>query len=170
VEQGHLYQKADGYVWKNGTFSTPVDVFLCPSDDSAPANHRYQGWLATSNYAGNWLIFGKEKSRIVNIIDGTSNTVMVAERYQLCKGTPCAWGYPGIYYWTPMYAHYSQGRFQTTPARAECNPALAQTPHPAGISIAMADGSSRTVAPTVSPQTWWAATTPDGGEILPNDW
>jgi hypothetical protein len=59
---------------------------------------------------------------------------MLTERYQMCHDTPCAWGYPGIYYWAPMYAHYSQGRFQATPSQKDCDPALPQTPHPGGIS------------------------------------
>jgi hypothetical protein len=170
IEQNGLYQNAQGNVWKNGTYSTPVDLFLCPSDDSPPANHRYQNWLATSNYAANWQLFGQAGIGFAQITDGTSATVMLAERYQVCKETPCAWGYPGIYYWTPMYAHYSQGRFQTTPSQTECDPALAQTPHPTGISVGMADGSARTVSPTVSPQTWWAAATPSANDVLGNDW
>jgi type II secretory pathway pseudopilin PulG len=170
IEENNLYQSAKGYVWKNGTYSTKVNIYLCPSDESAPADNRYKNWLATTNYAGNWLIFGKEGMTIVKILDGTSNTVMLTERYQMCHDTPCAWGYPGVYYWAPMYAHYSQGRFQTTPSQKDCDPALPQTPHPSGISVGIADGSVRTVAPTVSPQTWWAATTPDGGEVLGPDW
>jgi hypothetical protein len=36
--------------------------------------------------------------------------------------------------------------------------------------VALADGSVRTVAPTVSPYTFWAACTPDGNESLGPDW
>ena len=34
----------------------------------------------------------------------------------------------------------------------------------------MADGSVRNVAATISQYTFWAAVTPDGGEVLGNDW
>jgi hypothetical protein len=36
--------------------------------------------------------------------------------------------------------------------------------------VGMVDGSVRTVSGSVSPRTYWAAVTPDGGETLGNDW
>jgi hypothetical protein len=36
--------------------------------------------------------------------------------------------------------------------------------------VALCDGSVRTVAPTVSQYTFWAACTPAGGEVLGSDW
>jgi prepilin-type N-terminal cleavage/methylation domain-containing protein len=62
-------------------------------------------------------------------------------------------------------------RPRTTPLHAdECDPALPQSPHTEGMLIAMADGSTRTVSPRVSPETFWAAVTPAGGEVLGSDW
>jgi prepilin-type N-terminal cleavage/methylation domain-containing protein len=52
----------------------------------------------------------------------------------------------------------------------ECDTTVPQTPHPAGMLIALFDGSVRTVRPGVSPETFWAAVTPAGGEVLGNDW
>jgi prepilin-type processing-associated H-X9-DG protein len=166
LEQNDLYQKAGGFVWQNGTYSARVPTLLCPSDGSAPADNKYKNWLATSSYAGNWLIFGTEGKRFADITDGTSNTLMFAERYQMCNGTPCAWGYPGLYYWAPQFAYYSQGPFQVTPAEGQCDPARAQTPHPGGISVAMADGSAHTFGDKVSPQVWWYLCTPNGNEVV----
>ena len=37
-------------------------------------------------------------------------------------------------------------------------------------NVALADGSVRAVANGISQATWWAACTPDGGEVLGNDW
>jgi len=34
----------------------------------------------------------------------------------------------------------------------------------------MRDGSVRTLSPTISAKTYWAATNPAGGEVLANDW
>ena len=34
----------------------------------------------------------------------------------------------------------------------------------------LADGSLRTLAPSMSGATWWAAVTPTGGEVLGPDW
>ncbi len=171
VEQANLYEKARGYVWEKGIFSTVVPLFVCPSDGSAPANHVHQNWLATSSYAANWLVFGEHGANMpATFADGTSNTIVFTERYRLCRGTPCGWGYPGLSDWTPTFAYLSAGKFQVTPADAECNPALPQSPHPGGIQASLGDGSVRFVADTISPQTWWHACTPAGGEPLGEDW
>jgi hypothetical protein len=36
--------------------------------------------------------------------------------------------------------------------------------------VALADGSVRTISPTISEWTFWAACTPDGNEALGSDW
>jgi prepilin-type N-terminal cleavage/methylation domain-containing protein len=169
LEQGNVYEGAKGSVWNNQTQAVRVALFLCPSDPSAPAKNLYKGWLATSSYAGNWQLFGDKGRQIATITDGTSITIMFTERYQMCKGNPCGWAYPAKYYWAPMFAYYGQGKFQTTPAAGVCDPALAQTPHPKGIQVGMADGSARVISPSISAQTWWYACTPAGGESLGSD-
>jgi hypothetical protein len=36
--------------------------------------------------------------------------------------------------------------------------------------VVFADGSVRTISPTVHPNTFWAAVTSAGGEVLSGDW
>jgi hypothetical protein len=49
-----------------------------------------------------------------------------------------------------------------------CNPVMASTAHAGGIVVCMADGSCRTIGPSIDPITWWALCTPQSGEpILP---
>ncbi|HMF16570.1 MAG TPA: DUF1559 domain-containing protein [Gemmataceae bacterium] len=170
LEQDNLFRQAEGSVWKNGTMGKPVPIFLDGRDKSAPPGNRYKGWLATSNYAANWLIFKESGATFANITDGTSNTIALTERYQMCHGQPCAWGYSSIYTWTPMFAYYSQGKFQIAPTQEECNPALPQSMDKSGIHVALMDGSARLVGENISSETWWAACTPNGGEILGADW
>jgi hypothetical protein len=169
VEQDNLFRRAEGSVWKHGTLGMPLPIFLDPRDKSAPPGNRYKGWLATSNYAGNWLIFEKSGATLL-VPDGTSNTIALTERYQMCNGNPCAWGYSSLYYWAPMFAYYNQGKFQNAPKQEECNPALAQAIDKGGIHVALLDGSARTVTEQISSETWWAACTPNGGEVLGQDW
>jgi prepilin-type processing-associated H-X9-DG protein len=155
-----------------------VKIFICPDDKTSPQGGRFKGWLATSNYAGNFLVFGDPATRSLNgtnrypasIKDGTANTIMFTERFQVCNGTPCGWGYAALNYPAPMFAFYSQARFQVQPAASECDPARPQSPHADLINVGMADGSARAVPGTVSPQTWWYACTPDGNDVLGNDW
>jgi prepilin-type N-terminal cleavage/methylation domain-containing protein len=53
---------------------------------------------------------------------------------------------------------------------ATCDWTRASTPHDGGIQTGLADGSVRTVTSSVSPATWFAAFTPNGGEVLASDW
>ena len=59
---------------------------------------------------------------------------------------------------------------QPTPFLGNCDPTRAATAHPGGILVGLADGSVRTLAPSMSGDTWWAAVTPTGGEVLGSDW
>jgi prepilin-type N-terminal cleavage/methylation domain-containing protein len=56
------------------------------------------------------------------------------------------------------------------PFLGNCDPVRASTGHTAGIQVAMGDASVRTVAQGLSPNTWWFACTPSGGEVLGSDW
>jgi type II secretory pathway pseudopilin PulG len=170
IEQGNLYQRAEGQVWKNGTYGEVIRVYLDARDKSAPPDNKYQGWLATTNYAANWMVFKQGGASIPRTFrDGTSNTFVFSERYQMCNGTPSAWGYASLYYWAPMFAYYSKGKFQLAPTQDDCDPALAQAIDKRGIHAAMGDGSARFVSPNVSPQTWWFACDPADGNPLGDD-
>jgi prepilin-type N-terminal cleavage/methylation domain-containing protein len=54
-------------------------------------------------------------------------------------------------------------------SRPVCNHYLAQTPHPGGMLVALADGSVRQLRPNINPAVYWGAVTPAGGEVL-TDW
>ena len=72
-----------------------IKSFLCPSDPSAPAgNGRGTGLdtVATANYAANPLAFTSGAGIPKSFPDGTSNTLLFAERYQVCNGTWFYWG------------------------------------------------------------------------------
>jgi type II secretory pathway pseudopilin PulG len=59
--------------------------------------------------------------------------------------------------------------FQLRPAPREADMRLPQTPFSAGLPVALFDGSVRTVRPGVSPEVFWSAVTPAGGEVAPLD-
>lgn len=52
----------------------------------------------------------------------------------------------------------------------DCRLSIPQTPNAGGMSVAMFDGSVRTLAPNISETTFWGAVTPNGGETLGDDW
>jgi prepilin-type N-terminal cleavage/methylation domain-containing protein len=68
--------------------ATPVKLFLCPSDSSNPSGQQNHsaGSYASTNYAGNVMVVNpRGQGSIVSAMpNGTSNTVMVAERIQNC--------------------------------------------------------------------------------------
>ena len=51
-----------------------------------------------------------------------------------------------------------------------CDKRLASTGHTGGMNVALADGSVRFLNQAITPATWWAACTPEGGEALGGDW
>jgi hypothetical protein len=152
--------------------SQPVKIYTCPKDQTGSPGGVYQQWLGTTSYAGNWLVFGtKGGARIpATFQDGTSQTIMYTERYQVCHEIPCGWGYPVLAYSAPVFAYYTEAKFQVHPDQDQCDPALPQSIHPKGIQVAMADASVRLVSNGISPQTWWYACTPAGNDILGADW
>jgi len=132
------------------------------------------------------------------ITDGTSNTIFFAEKFRTCYGDGTT-GYASLWghgAWNvPYQATFAYGssdgltgytnnsglvgvvgpdsKFQTIPPRRfspDCNPMITQALHGSVILVGMGDGSVRTVSAGVSGQTWWWATTPNGGEVLGSDW
>jgi len=101
--------------------------------------------------------------------DGTSNTLLFAEKYARCGAGGSLWGQPTADSWMPVFAAWSYEPFQTRPSAAECDPLRASTPFSGAIQVALADASVRGVRAGISAPTWRAACTPDGGEP-PADW
>jgi hypothetical protein len=153
-----------------------------------------------ASYAANAELFRTPVTLSTGIADGTSNTIMYAEHYAVCRklhqhalvqllGPPIAIGqifrratfadrdygkleaYPVTQGNSPVSTSSRPGlTFQVAPRLDECDPGLASTPHSAGILVGLVDGSVRTVSRNVSETTFWGAVTPNGGEVLGNDW
>src|SRR5262249_3114402 len=66
------------------------------------------------------------------------------------------------------------GFFQLQPspwlAPGGCKPGGASTGHTGGILVVLGDGSVRSCAASMTPQTWWMAIVPDDGNVLGTDW
>jgi prepilin-type processing-associated H-X9-DG protein len=208
LEQGNLYNSsfASGFYSPrhNKVYARPVKTFVCPSDPSAGGSgvvtdNQNVEWGACS-YAGNSEVFAKVDAlgRVVDVQnypkfaysfrDGTSNTILCAEKYARCTNSITLeggsfWAYddlsPALQPLYPAFAiswtTYSIGpgsKFlvKPTPFLGNCDPFLASTAHTGGMNVGMADGSVRIVSASISGETWWAACTPNGGEVLGNDW
>jgi prepilin-type processing-associated H-X9-DG protein len=184
IEQDNLYQQSldndtkKYSVWSNGTYARQIKTYVCPSEFVNPRG-MFEDWLATSNYAANFEVFGDAngENRLqgtakfpASITDGTSNTIFFTERYQICNGEPTAWGYAADGVHAPGYGLFGPVFFQVRPTPKDCEPGTPQSLHPGGINVGMGDGSVRFVNTKLSWETWRAATTPAGGEVLGADW
>jgi prepilin-type N-terminal cleavage/methylation domain-containing protein len=64
----------------------------------------------------------------------------------------------------------SKFQLQPSPFQGNCDPLRASSPHSGGIQALLGDGSVRSISSGISPDTWWFACTPSGGEVLGSDW
>jgi type II secretory pathway pseudopilin PulG len=169
IEQQALYNKATDAVWDNEVWSVAIPLYLDPRDGSGPPNSVYQGWLATTNYVANAMVFQEDQARykIGDIPDGTSNTLACTTRNQMCSGAPTAWGYPSMYTWAPLTAYYNQSLPQFSLQNEECDPTR---PQALGFLLAgICDGSVRGFSPRISATTWFYFCCPDDGNALGAD-
>jgi prepilin-type N-terminal cleavage/methylation domain-containing protein len=192
TEQKNIYQIAysptsDTYdIQWNNVGGLAVKTYLCPSDPGVPAGGVLSSGSAVASYAGNFRVFGVGAGGgltwqgvaqlSATFADGTSATILFAEKYAQCNTAGTQWGRIDTDEWQPTFAAFLTGppsMFQERPnpfASAACDPRRAATAHPGGIQVCLADGSVRSLSPAISPETWWAACTPADGEVLSADW
>jgi len=98
LEQNNLFQKfyavgpiggtTDGFNAYDALTTIQVPMFLCPSDKTNSTDTLTEGGTpyASGSYAGNVMVFNpvKMRSLLTAMPDGSSNTVMVAERILFC--------------------------------------------------------------------------------------
>jgi type II secretory pathway pseudopilin PulG len=121
--QFDVKKPASYYDKDTGMAQLIVKTYVSPTDPSFPdtgsatnievkaGGGDFTGRYATTNYPVNGLVFQRGKG-IRDMIDGTSNTIMIAERYQVCKAATskpaddvyCLWGLGAVSASTPTFA------------------------------------------------------------------
>jgi prepilin-type N-terminal cleavage/methylation domain-containing protein len=181
--------------WNANTIGLSAKIYICPSDptpsgytDGAP------GWGVTS-YAYNHQAFGTSwagSGRFPSTFaDGTSNTIMFTEKIAVPSADVWSLDLGGNTWWewSPKFACDITGpasKFLIKPTNSYCDATqafspsmgadrnictlLATSPHTAVINAGLADGSVRSLAAGLDANTWWAAVTPNGGDLLGSDW
>jgi prepilin-type N-terminal cleavage/methylation domain-containing protein len=81
-----------------------------------------------------------------------------------------SYSYSYGYNYTPQFSPVSGKTFQTRPPQYSCDGTLPQGLSSGGIQVLLGDGHVRLVTRDISPTTWGAALTPNGGETLGPDW
>ena len=207
LEQSALYEQSyyAGYyfVANNGVYSQPVRTYVCPLDPSAPSDGRAQDFIGNTwgvtTYAVNAQVVctvdstgsissAQNYARIPSSFpDGTSNTLLLTEKYAQCFNSyyPTGgtfWGYyytgsslqpyhPGYEVSWNGYSYGPASKFlvQPRPYNGGCDPTMASSPHSGGIQAAFADASVRFLSADITLYTWWYLCTPAGGEVLSGD-
>ena len=189
IEQGPLYNQsvnaAGVYSASNPipggvrAYGTVIPTYLCPSDPSEPPGNVHNSGLnaqATANYAANPLAFAAGAGIPRSFTDGTSTTILVGERYQVCNGEWFYWGVaPVPIVKPPQYLIPTTGDpFQVAPpvvgGAVPCTASRANTPHHGGMQTGLADGSVRTLTKNVTLPTYRSACDPADGQPLGADW
>jgi prepilin-type N-terminal cleavage/methylation domain-containing protein/prepilin-type processing-associated H-X9-DG protein len=187
----------------SGMEGQPVKTYQCPTDPTAPQVNASWGWSGAS-YASNFRVFGSlqgtDPAGVDNGVasgqiavwqgrpvlpatfaDGTSGTLMFAEKIGQCNTSPPSSADGGnmwtrwdwLDYWQPTFAAFITGpssKFQVNPMPytfgGPCNPRLAQSLHTGGMNVGLGDGSVRFLTGSISADVWWALCTPNGGEAV----
>jgi type II secretory pathway pseudopilin PulG len=158
--------------------ATLVSLSSLISGGTGPTDSTTNGTLALTNYVANPLALPVTGARLeASFSDGTSNTILLVERYRMCNSMPAMWGY-GYFRTnsrTEVYGPvFDVGvPFQVAPTDLQCIPGNPQTPHVGGMPVAFADGSIRVLNPNVNIATsstgssvFSALQTPQGGEVF----
>jgi prepilin-type N-terminal cleavage/methylation domain-containing protein/prepilin-type processing-associated H-X9-DG protein len=157
-------------------------------------SYAYNGMIFGVSYQWGW---GMGTVRFPAFIqDGSSNTVFITEKEVLSLGTTSWTPDDGVNYWPdwgpvissieggfptvgpaamftvrPLIQCTGDGSSNVTGLKGACARGdAANSPHTGGINAALGDGSVKFVNGAVSATTWWAALTPNAGDLPGNDW
>jgi prepilin-type N-terminal cleavage/methylation domain-containing protein/prepilin-type processing-associated H-X9-DG protein len=206
--QSYLIAPTAAYTCFTSFAPIHINTLLCPSDPNSPklgtvpgnskGTHSNYVVCHGSSYATpsaspnganlDGIFYGRSKTKLTDITDGTSNTVMVSEllvspdvgsghdvRGRVWNSIHAGTSFSTIYPPNSTVGDNVMGYCQPIPG-APCgsqsvgnNYALARSRHTNGVNAAMADGSVRFVSNSITPSTWQWTGTRAGGEVIPSN-
>ena len=184
VEQDPLYKSSKvSYTW-GGTTYTYYYAWNIQNKDVKIYQANGDPTLRTGEGLGSYKVnaqaFGWQYRLAANYPDGLSNTVFVAEAYAETvftyydpwSGQTYSWPQPNRILVDASFWAYSgyNPPFDVLPKKDKARYYVPQGLSSAGLQVGMGDGSVRLVSPSVSSSTWYAACTPDAGDVLGSDW
>jgi len=185
-----FYASLEPYI---GSIDYPNSLVVSPADPTV-ALAAARGSRTIVSYAVNARAFVDNPRMPGTFVDGTSNTIALAEHYAKCGNlvfidwpwrinpfgptrratfadigdvVPMTSGNPPMS--TSDDKQLPNLTFQVAPRIDDCMANFAQTPHSDGMLAAFADGSVHQLSPSIAPHIYWALVTPAGGEEV-GDW
>ncbi len=181
--------------WGAACRTTVIPTLICPSDpnggfvagEGSAAN--YVGCFGSTMYSntGNGIFYPQSKTRMADITDGTSNTLLLGEILVGNGGDDRRgriWNsWAGENFFSTLYGPntlnadvcWTCGTVMTNnPCSANTsgianNVQTSRSTHPGGVNSAMADGTVRFITNSIPTGTWQAISTRSGGEVIPGD-
>jgi prepilin-type N-terminal cleavage/methylation domain-containing protein len=190
LEQGNLVALGDADPTAPDYLNARPRILLDPTDPTPPHNFAHP-----CSYAFNMQVVGTKSSgwywwdqrttphqqgphnppdipgagTLVGVTDGTSNTILLTQRF-INNGDGSA-GCSFTDFISPGRAVYAPSWLpQIGIQPREAVGGVAQTTLSSGILVALCDGSVRSVSAAGAKANWFAAGTPNGGEVLDSDW
>ncbi len=195
MEAGNIYNAINTASWhsgpENGTTSGVMKAYMNPGDPTVPSNGTVVTFSTTrgaTSYVSNYYVFGNAAGGSASIAttfqDGTSNTIVFAERYVVCGSFPLTYlesgqgagpSAGGDRFCPSLWFDQSNGVDQLTlpqfqPSASSCDPTRVQGVYSGGIMVGLGDGSVRLVNSGVGNPTWAHALYPNDGKPLGSDW
>jgi hypothetical protein len=185
-----VYRRDTAGAWNiggPGAYQSQIKTYQGPLDPTS--NEKTHGW-GVASYAMNYQVFGRPghpwgwawgcmgSTKLAAIPDGTSNTILFAEKRAACVGGPSGsngnlWGH-GWWNadWMPMFGNtdiYGSNAWlvpQASPTNTNCVQYRATAFTTSGCQVGLADGSVRNVTSSINQANWNAAMTPNGTETI----
>jgi prepilin-type N-terminal cleavage/methylation domain-containing protein len=168
----------NGGVLGGSSYAANAEVFAPLTDESITG-----GGLMYPGGKPNYCDRGSPLSRLG---DGTSNIILFTHAYAVCGTQGSAWGYgaglnaapsPTLTFQPWSRASYvkqismtpsTRAPFQDAPSpyTTACSALDPATPHASSMIVVLADGSVRTLVPSISPDTWNKACLPNDGNVV----
>jgi len=209
MEWDNLYKKYANDVSYNAWDEPGPPVFRAPADVSMPSDGiiresgypgggEHRGGISYGASAfvfqpqdaqGNWISCcdtgrSLSKTSLVKIssLDGTSNTLVFAERFTICKNSANTYWHCwcedggwsedinlglGVKVLTPPQFGST---YRVTATATQCDPQRFQALSVGTIQVGLADGHVKSVTSNISNATWASAMQYDDGQVLGSDW
>ncbi|MGL4422357.1 MAG: DUF1559 domain-containing protein [Gemmataceae bacterium] len=200
IEQDNLHVLGSGNSWSLLGQNVPAVFINPTDPTFERPGGILDGWCGNGGYAASVPAVGQnivpsgyaynKKAKMTGgfFRDGTSNTILFLERYARIGDAYCTdcsrnavmgcWGvgaFEPLLHWDSALIAPPQSNPTNDPYNATTNPNgavnwRAQSGRQGEVLVSMADGSVRSIAVTITPETYRAAVIPDDGKALGSDW